>query len=77
MLKNAYLLAKIGADTAKNERHLAKNLPKNWQLPHPSALKLLPEGGAMRRPDRTDWSASAKGGSRPNRQVVSPSYTGP
>ena len=28
MLKNAYLLAKIGADTAENER----NFDKNWQL---------------------------------------------
>ena len=28
MLKNAYLLAKIGADAAENERNFAKNLPK-------------------------------------------------
>ena len=28
MLKNAYLLAKIGADTAENELNLAENLPK-------------------------------------------------
>ena len=28
MLKNAYLLAKIGADTAENERNFAENLPK-------------------------------------------------
>ena len=26
MLKNAYLLSKIGADTAENERHFAKIL---------------------------------------------------
>ena len=32
MLKNAYLLAKIGADTAENERKFAKNL----QLPYGS-----------------------------------------
>ena len=32
MLKNAYFLAKIGADTAENERKFAKN----WQLPHGS-----------------------------------------
>ena len=31
MLQNAYLLAKIGADTAENERNFAKN----WQLPYP------------------------------------------
>ena len=29
MLHNAYLLAKIGADTAENERNFAKH----WQLP--------------------------------------------
>ena len=28
MLKNAYLLAKIGADTAENERNFAENLPE-------------------------------------------------
>ena len=28
MLQNAYLLAKIGADTAENERKFAENLPK-------------------------------------------------
>ena len=33
MLHNAYLLAKIGADTAENERHLPK-FAKNWQLPY-------------------------------------------
>ena len=27
MLKNAYFLAKIGADTAENERNFANNLP--------------------------------------------------
>ena len=29
MLQNAYLLAKIGADTAENERNVANILPKN------------------------------------------------
>ena len=28
MLQNAYLLAKIGADTAEKEQHFAENLPK-------------------------------------------------
>ena len=32
VLKDAYLLAKIGADTAENERNFAKN----WQLPYGS-----------------------------------------
>ena len=30
MLQNAYLLAKIGADTAENEQHFAE-FAKNWQ----------------------------------------------
>ena len=36
MLQNAYLLAKIGADTAENERKFAENLPKignYWSMP--------------------------------------------
>ena len=36
MLQNAHLLAKIGADTAENERKFAKHFDKNWQLPHGS-----------------------------------------
>ena len=34
MLKNAYLLAKIGADTAENEQHSAEILPTDalWRL---------------------------------------------
>ena len=33
MLQNAYFLAKIGADTAENERHFAENLPKIGNYP--------------------------------------------
>ena len=33
MLQNAYSLAKIGADTAENERHFAENLPKIGNYP--------------------------------------------
>ena len=33
MLQNAYFLAKIGADTAENEQHFAKNLPKISNYP--------------------------------------------
>ena len=33
MLQNAYFLAKIGADTAKNERNFAENLPKIGNYP--------------------------------------------
>ena len=35
MLQNAYLLAKIGADTAENERNFVK-IYQNWQLPYGS-----------------------------------------
>ena len=42
MLQNAYLLAKIGADTAENERKFAENLPKfgNYPQVHTSVRKL-------------------------------------
>ena len=33
MLQNAYFLAKIGADTAENEQHFAKILPKTGNYP--------------------------------------------
>ena len=33
MLQNAYFLAKIGADTAENEQHLAEILPKTGTCP--------------------------------------------
>ena len=33
MLQNAYVLAKIGADTAENEQHFAKNLRKTGNYP--------------------------------------------
>ena len=33
MLSNAYLLAKIGADTAENEQHFAEILPKIGNYP--------------------------------------------
>ena len=39
MLKNAYLLAKIGADTAENERHFAENLPKISKLANARASR--------------------------------------
>ena len=36
MLQNAYLVAKIGADTAENEQHFAEILPTDalWRLSH-------------------------------------------
>ena len=44
MLQNAYLLAKIGADTAENERNFAENLPKIGNYP----TVRLPGGGPVR-----------------------------
>ena len=43
MLKNAYLLAKISADTAENERNFAKNLPKKLA----TTLPLLGDPGEL------------------------------
>ena len=40
MLQNAYLLAKIGADTAENEQHFAEKLPKVGN--HPTGPRLGP-----------------------------------
>ena len=39
MRQNAYLLAKIGADTAENEQQFAENLPKIGN--YPTMLLLL------------------------------------
>ena len=36
MLQNAYLLAKIGADTQPKTREIRQNFAKNWQLPYGS-----------------------------------------
>ena len=45
MLQNAYFLAKIGADTAENDRNLAKN----WQLPYGSTPALRGSGKSAQR----------------------------
>ena len=44
MLQNAYLLAKIGADTAENERNIDKNFPKKMATTPtpPRGPRLLP-----------------------------------
>ena len=61
MLQKAYFLAKIGADTAENERIFFRNSAKIWQLPYGSTT-LRPEGypahdgssaGRRRRPATT------------------------
>ena len=48
MLKNAYFLAKNGADTAENEQHFAEILPTsktNWQQSRLAALEALEAAG--------------------------------
>ena len=54
MLQNAYLLAKIGADTAENEQHFAKNLRKTDNYPTGPPLAIgglahLPVSGWARK----------------------------
>ena len=41
MLQNAYFLAKIGADTAENERSFAENLPKIGNYPTGRAPRVV------------------------------------
>ena len=55
MLQNAYLLAKIGADTAENERTFAENLPQTGNYPTGPSLSL------SRRPSRRPWHAGPAG----------------
>ena len=55
MLKNAYLLANIGADTAENGRNVAKILIKHFdkislQEPLLGAARGAAPGAAARRP---------------------------
>ena len=45
MLHNAYLLAKIGADTAENERNFAEILPKFGRRPEVALLRLADPDG--------------------------------
>ena len=49
-LKNAYSLAKIGADTAENERNFAGNFAKNWLCDRVEALAGARIEGTSRRP---------------------------
>ena len=60
MLKNAYLLAKIGADTAENERNFAKNwqlrlvLPKRPKVYKPLGTPAERAGTVVRQPKTAD-----------------------
>ena len=55
MLQNAYLLAKIGADTAENEQHFAKKLPKIGNYP-PKGTEARSGTGAP----RSCWGAARR-----------------
>ena len=56
MLQNAYLLAKIGADTAENEQHFAKNCQRG----PPRRGRPAAAPGGRRRP-RAAWRATSGG----------------
>ena len=58
MLKNAYLVAKIGADTAEDEQNFAEILPKIGNYP-PGPLPSPPRRG--RRLGRADALAAHPG----------------
>ena len=53
MLTNAYLLAKIGADTAENEQHFAENLPIGRRVADRGSATVE----ALLRPERTPTAA--------------------
>ena len=51
MLKNAHLFAKIGADTAENERNFVENLKKIGKYPTgPLPVRRSVHGGVADRP---------------------------
>ena len=59
MLQNAYLFAKIGADTAENERNFAENLQKIGNYPTgPKRVPLLPP--LARDPSRATRGTEAR-----------------
>ena len=60
MLTNAYLLAKIGADTAENEQHFAEILPKT------GIARPLPSSAAGEKVE-SGVSRAGEGGERPCR----------
>ena len=58
MLQNAYSLAKIGADTAENERNFAANLPKIWDGRPPERATEVPAAGVEEVPRACKRSTS-------------------
>ena len=69
MLQNAYLLAKIGADTAENEQHFAKQLRKT---DYPTGPERPPQAEADRRGEPAGEDDDRQAG--PERAVVSTTF---
>ena len=74
MLQNAYLLAKIGADTAENERKFAENLPKLGNYPT-GPLRVPTPGGARQRRVGPQALLEARDARRKPRPFVNNSLT--
>ena len=71
MLKNAYSLAKIVADTAENEGNFAKNMPQTiGNYPSPSAVAGRVAGGLY-----SLWAAPAGAGALHRRRCEGPAGT--
>ena len=64
MLKNAYLLARIGADTAENERSFGEKLPKIGDYPTGPQAQARCHGAALRRGGRGPHRAPSCGARR-------------
>ena len=65
MLQNAYLLAKIGADTAENNRNLAESLPKIGNYPSRSTTRAPRFKRAQRRRGGRAHEKPERGGHPP------------
>ena len=71
MMQNAYLLAKIGADTAENEQHFAEILPKIGNYPtgrltprRRAAVRGRGQRCGVRRGGATSWQPAGRRASR-------------
>ena len=68
MLQNAYLLAKIGDDTAENEQHFAKNLRKTDNYVGFFDVATLP-GGEVDQDKEGSGKAEARRRAMPRSQI--------
>ena len=65
MLKNAYLVAKIGADTAENEQHVAEILPIGRRVADRCGASAAQPGGRQLRPAGGTAASPAAAAARP------------